>query len=347
MMTGIVSQAALAGWSELLPRRGVDVRKLCEDLRIDLSNTQPDTGLIALSDFVAFLEQAGGHLKRPDFFWRAGEVYDLAMLGPVGDAILASKTLGGALKKFATYFSLLQDSSEMTFVVDDQHATISYRILDPTIWPRSSDAEFTLGIVAKLIRRVVGQSWRHTDVVFEVDTPFWGHAISDYLETNCAYGGATNSIKIPVSWLSRPIQAPVPNSAVDSVLNSKLIEQRQQTTTKDRTRYHIFKTIGVSDVDQTAIAKEMGMSRRTLRRRLERESLNFQTLVDTCRMEVATLELKRRPTASLAEVAFLLGYTEHSSFTRAFSRWSGLSPQNYRKSTLEFGDGAQFLCAAE
>lgn len=347
MMTGIVSQAALAGWSELLPRRGVDVGALSKELCIDLSETTPDAGEIALSDFVEFLELAGSHLRRPDFFWRAGEIYDFSLLGPVGEAILSSKTLGGALRKFATFFSLLQDSSEMTFVVDDQYATISYRILDPRIWPRSSDAEFTLGIVAKLIRNVVGSNWRHTEVVFEIDTPLWGHSISDYLETNCAYGGATNSIRIPVSWLSRQVASQYQHNVIEQDLNIRLIQQKQTTTTRDRTRYHIFKTIGVGEVDQTAIASDMGMSRRTLRRRLERESLSFQGLVDNCRMEVATLELKRRPTASLAEVAFLLGYTEHSSFTRAFSRWSGVPPQDFRKSGLNYGAGKEFLAAAE
>lgn len=347
MMTGIVSQAALAGWSELLPRRGVDVIAISNELGIDLSATSPDAGDVALSDFVAFLETAGNNLRRPDFFWRAGEIYDFDFLGPVGEAIMSSKTLGGALRKFATFFSLLQDSSEMTFVVDDQHATISYRILDPRIWPRSSDAEFTLGIVAKLIRSVVGYNWRNTEVVFEIDAPLWGHAISDYLETNCAYGGATNSIRIPVSWLSLPLSTDYSGGPVERELNEKLIRQKQDTTTRDRTRYHIFKTIGVGEVDQTAIASEMGMSRRTLRRRLERESLNFQSLVDNCRMEVATLELKRRPTASLAEVAFLLGYTEHSSFTRAFSRWSGVSPQDFRRTGLDLGIGNAFLAAAE
>ena len=47
-------------------------------------------------------------------------------------------------------------------------------------------------------------------------------------------------------------------------------------------------------------------------------------------MEVAALEMKRRPGASLAEIALMLGYTEHSSFTRAFNRWNGAPPQQFR-----------------
>jgi len=330
MMTGKVSQAALAGWRELLPHRELGSMSIFDGHKLDLPNDQGAGRQIALAEFVGFLEAEGSLIKRSDFFWRAGERYDYSCLGTLGEAVLSSKTLGGALRRFATYFPLLQDSSELLFEVGDSYATISYRILDPRIWSRSGDAEFTLGIIAKLIKNIVGEKWSYTDIVFEIDAPKWGHDISDYLKTNCIYAGPTNMIRFPVSWLSLPLNFATPADDLDAELNENLVGQRLASNIRDRTRYQIFKSIGFLGCDQTSIAKEMGMSRRTLRRRLADENLSFQSIVDECRMEVALLELRRRPKASLAEIAFMLGYTEHSSFTRAFSRWSGGPPQQFR-----------------
>lgn len=345
MMSGVVSGAALVGWSDLLPRQGVDAQFLCDELQIDLSGCAD--GRVGLPKFVQFLEVAATQIKRSEFFWRAGEVYDLSLLRPIGGEVLSSRTLGGALKKFAAYFSLLQDSSEMTFSVDDQFATIGYRILDPSIWPRSSDAEFTLGIVSKLIRSVVKYEWRHAEVVFELDSPRWGHGISDYLQTNCGYGGVRNMIRIPVSWLNLPVGLKSENLALRRALNEQVVVQRRSTPIEELVRYLVFKSIGIADVDQTTIAKEMGMSRRTLRRKLERKESSFQVIVDQCRMEATVLELQRRPDASIAELAVQLGYTEHSSFTRAFRRWNEMSPQQYRCVTNAEEPSPQLVIAAE
>lgn len=339
-MNGVVSQAALVGWSDLLPRYGVDVGGLSQGLGLDLTCEARPGDHLALRDFVRFLETAAFQLRRPDFFWRAGEIYDYRLLGLVGETLLSAKTLGGALRIFAKYFGLLQDSTELTMTVDERFATLRYRILDPNIWPRGRDAEFTMGIMARMIRETVGADWRHADIIFEVDRPTGGHGLSDYLKINCGYGGSANVIRIPVAWLSLPFAqqakiGPGPRTGInESPLSRSLVERNRRASIQDRTRYHLFKTIGIGEVDQTVVAQEMGMSRRTLRRRLGREGLNFQSIVDDCRMEVATLELVRRPRASLAEIALVLGYTEHSSFTRAFNRWNGMSPQAYRKAEL-------------
>lgn len=334
MMSGQVSQAALAGWRDLLPDCGAHRPHFINGVDLAAPIVPGDSRKIQLADFAAFLEAQGRIIKRPDFFWRAGESYDFSFLGPVGEAVLSSKTLGGALSRFAAYFPLLQDASELSFETCGAYASVSYRILDPDIWPRAADACFTMGIIAQLIKKTVSDSLRYTDIIFETDGPHWGRDISDYLKTNCGYGGAANVIRFPAPWLSLPVSAEGGAGGIEPDLKAALIRQRRASAVRDRARYHIFKNIGVAEFSQTAVAKAMGMSRRTLRRRLADEGLSFQVVLDECRMEAAVLEMRRRPEASLAEIALRLGYTEHSSFTRAFSRWSGLSPAQFRRNNL-------------
>ncbi|MEL6205174.1 MAG: helix-turn-helix domain-containing protein, partial [Pseudomonadota bacterium] len=78
------------------------------------------------------------------------------------------------------------------------------------------------------------------------------------------------------------------------------------------------------------VARSLGMSARSFHRRLSDHGLSFQTLTDATRRELAE-GLLRDDRYSLAEVAFLTGFSEQSSFTRAFKRWAGRTPASYRK----------------
>jgi AraC-like DNA-binding protein len=81
---------------------------------------------------------------------------------------------------------------------------------------------------------------------------------------------------------------------------------------------------GLSD-----IASSLGMSARTLQRRLADEGHSFQSLVDRARQDLAQ-QLLKETDYSLAEIAFLTGFSEQSGFTRAFKRWAGQTPRSYR-----------------
>lgn len=77
-------------------------------------------------------------------------------------------------------------------------------------------------------------------------------------------------------------------------------------------------------------AKAAGVSIRTLQRRLEEHQLNYSQLVEKIRFEQA-VELLQDPTNQLIDIAFELGYTDAANFTRAFKRWTGVSPREFRR----------------
>lgn len=91
-------------------------------------------------------------------------------------------------------------------------------------------------------------------------------------------------------------------------------------------RPHILK----DDLSVLGIAKAMGMNRRTLQRRLAEEGVSFDTLRDDVRFTAAR-ELLAFTKLEIAEIALALAYKEHSSFSRAFRRWSGVSPLEWRE----------------
>jgi AraC-like DNA-binding protein len=84
------------------------------------------------------------------------------------------------------------------------------------------------------------------------------------------------------------------------------------------------------DLKLARVAKQMAMSARTLQRQLKERGVDFKQLTDATRRRFAVNYLKDRKN-TLTEVAFLLGYSELSAFNRAFKRWTGSTPLDYRR----------------
>jgi AraC-like DNA-binding protein len=78
------------------------------------------------------------------------------------------------------------------------------------------------------------------------------------------------------------------------------------------------------------VAKSVAISPRTLQRRLEQQGLDFKKLVRDTRHQFA-LEYLKDHANTLTQIAFLLGYSEVSAFNRAFKRWTGSTPLDYRR----------------
>jgi len=103
----------------------------------------------------------------------------------------------------------------------------------------------------------------------------------------------------------------------------------EQQTTAARVRELVLGAVRAGEPEQAQIARQLAMSERTLQRRLKDEGITFNALVDEVRLELAKMYLADDKLA-VYEVAFLLGYSEPSAFNRAFKRWLGTSPSEYR-----------------
>jgi AraC-like DNA-binding protein len=98
----------------------------------------------------------------------------------------------------------------------------------------------------------------------------------------------------------------------------------------DQVRRLITEELRNGEPSQADISRRLAMSERTLQRRLRDENTTFAEILDSARAELSQLYLREGNIAAY-EVAFLLGYSEPSAFHRAFRRWTGQTPQEFRK----------------
>ncbi|MBW2459895.1 MAG: AraC family transcriptional regulator [Deltaproteobacteria bacterium] len=97
----------------------------------------------------------------------------------------------------------------------------------------------------------------------------------------------------------------------------------------ERTRRAISERLRGGDPSLEQVARELAMSERSLQRHLKELGYSYNALVDEVRQGTATLYLTQ-PDIAIAEVAYLLGFSDQSTFNRAFKRWLGITPNQYR-----------------
>jgi AraC-like DNA-binding protein len=104
---------------------------------------------------------------------------------------------------------------------------------------------------------------------------------------------------------------------------------RPQADIPNRVRQAVSAVLGEGVPTLSKIASELGLSARTLQRRLSASGQTYQSIVDAARRQLAH-QLLRETDHCLAEIAFRTGFSEQSAFSRAFKRWSGQTPRSYR-----------------
>lgn len=128
------------------------------------------------------------------------------------------------------------------------------------------------------------------------------------------------------------------NPATRPYLEQLAISERKKVSENvdflDLVRVELRKAIVAKDFDQEAIARRLSMSKRVMQRRLGEYGVSFRTLVEATQKELA-LEMLSTPHHSIHEIAFKLGYSQATSFHRAFKRWTGKSPNEMRDELID------------
>ena len=292
----------------------------------------PAESSMSLHSFVSRLEDeraASGDSLRS---WRSGETLPLASIGVLGEAIAPRRTLGEALRIFTRGFPVLQSNSAISLEVNGDEAHVSYRVLDPRIWPRRADAELTLGLIRGICDRYAVPREAIQDLCFEHQPDRDLRHLARHLGRNPRFGQDENRITFSARVLSHPLRHDVVGDAVATAknLDLALTELRRQTPVSQRVHQMILSQMERGAINQAHVAAQLGMSERSLRRALAVEGQPFHSILEECR-RTHGFALLVRSDRLFGEIALLLGYSDQTAFSRAFSRWYGASPRELRK----------------
>ena len=191
--------------------------------------------------------------------------------------------------------------------------------------------EQTIVAMAQISREACGQAFSPDRVYFKHASPGDISAHEEFFGCPVSYSSDRDALQVSEEVLqsSNRLGDRSISSFFDSHLNKELSELVDDKSFAQSVQTRISDALSQGVPNISGVANCFGMSGRTLQRRLAEEGHTFQGLVDTARRELAE-RLLRHSEYSLAEIAFLTGFSEQSAFTRAFKRWAGQTPRSFR-----------------
>lgn len=265
-----------------------------------------------------------------DFPLRYGRALRTDELGALGLSMKTAPTVGDALNRLARYVLVLSDTLEYEFL-DRRWGKIF--VLNGRPHHRRGAAlanECALAAVTSALRQVVGASLELREVTFRHPALSIAESHRTYFGCPVNFEATLDGIHLDHKQLERPTA--LADDGLSAYLLAQLEELRAQSSQRSlvaEVRGAIADALPDGQPSKSQIARRLGMSERTLHRRLAEESESFQELATVVRRDAAE-SLLGSDTHNVAEVAFLTGFADQSAFTRAFKRWTGTTPAAFR-----------------
>ena len=311
--------------------RGVGAATLCAATGFDPRLAEDPDARIPLVVETALWDAAARLADDPAIGLHAAESLRPGVFDVLDYVVRTAPTLRVSLERLARYNRLLHDSA--VFTVSDRGPVTRVEHAPGTAQSRHA-AEFTLaslvvigGQIAGTGLDVRGVELRHAPV------PEALPELARVFGRAPLFGRPVNALDLDAAQLARP------SPAADPVLSRVVLRHADAllaarpapaASTADRVRHLLAQAMGEGEATLVAVAAKLRMSERSLQRRLADEGSKFDALLDETRRDLALRYLADRKVA-IAEVAYLLGYSEPSAFHRAFKRWTGLTPSEVRR----------------
>ena len=251
-------------------------------------------------------------------------------MGALGYATMTCASLRKAFELLHRYFRLLADDLSVDLEEQDKemHVVLSPGMAterDPEVRER-----LRLANAVQLCRLISGPSFRPARVWFRQPQPPRPAACYEFFRCELQFGKEKSVMVIDSAAAERAL--PGYNAQLETLLEKQIVEYLARLDQPDivsRTRSVIFDLLPTGQATIEAAAARLHTSVRTLRRKLSEQGTSFKELLSRTRKDLGERYIADK-NLSLTEIAFLLGFSDSSSFSRAYRSWTGRSPTAYR-----------------
>jgi AraC-like DNA-binding protein len=255
--------------------------------------------------------------------------------GLVFYVVSAARNVDEALVLLERYFRVINEAVHLKFTRVKGGAILQADFVGLSRHQSHQNAEFGIAVIMRALREVAGRKIRPAKVSFVRAHAKNLREVARFYGCPVQFGAGSDALHFSAATLALPLLTedaellatlkPICDAAARTRGSRKgtlraLVENEMQ------------KALPHGNLSKPEIAKALGISPRTLSRRLADEGATYAGVVDDLRRSLA-LQYLKDPTISLSQVAWLLGYEEPTSFNHAFRRWTGRSPSAYRLGT--------------
>ncbi len=309
---------------------GVPLAPLLEKAGLTTDEVDDASRWIEVSAQVKFLKIAADTLQDDLLGFRLSQGFDLREIGLLYYILSSSESFVDAMGNGQRYTRIVNEGIALTFEVS--RAAITLRCDGVERLADRHQFEFWMFSIVRLCRQITGSriAPRHFRVRHVRDaTP---PECRSFLSCEVAYGADADEIVLPTQATALPI---IGN---DRYLHEMLVQYAEEalanrtperTSVRSKVEHVIGPLLPHGKAKASTIAKELGVSHRTLARQLAAEGQTFSGILDQNKADLAKSYLTHGD-LSISQIAWLLGYREVSTFTHAFKRWYGITPSELR-----------------
>jgi len=330
--------SALWAWQLVqdLSNQGVSPERLLGNVGLNLSELREGEARIPFARIALLFERAAELTKNDLLGLQRGAARDERHAGLIAYVGLSSATVLDCLNNLARYSRVFSDAIEIDVSALASEGQITWAFDVPEYTQRGQFLEFGLSGTVSELRRITGHSQIVEDVGFRHHRVRNVKEVEKFFRCRVNYSQPLNNATISERVLRQPLLTR--DDHLLKVLRrycEETIEKlpSPKRSTRAITERAISETISSGVFDQKSIATRLGMSSRSLSRKLAEEGTTFREVLKVYRRELATVYLTRS-SLQMLEIAFLLGYEDASSFSSAFRRWTGNSPTSLKRKRI-------------
>lgn len=323
-LAAIVNLLALEGVSAADALRGVDLSKSA----ISLPTTR-----ISINQLIQCFRNASRLSRDPRFAYHAGLRFHVSTYGMYGFAILCSTDFRRTMRFASEYLQLATPHADASFREDGDLAVwsvvpIPHPGVDATLYRFL--VELTFGTMQSLHRDVMGPSFAARELHVTYRPPDNAAAYTEAFGCPVLFAQSENAFVFDAAWLN---QTPALGNELTyketvELCNRLLEDMRLHIGLAGRVREILLANL-MHPTRIEAVAKDLHMTSRTLKRKLSEENTSFRKLADELRTQVA-IKFLRDTELTVEDIAYSLGFDEAANFRRAFRRWTKATPLEFR-----------------
>jgi len=324
---GGIARAAYARAALSLP----DVALLAKRAGITLKQFNEPSFRIPVGYQIAFLSLVAERLADEFLGYHLAAEIELRDLGLLYYVLASSDTLGEAMKRGQRYCSLQNEGVSIKYR-DEGRVCVSFHYNGVRRLSDRHQIEFFVTTIVRLCRQLVG--WRLNPVRIRL-----AHRRARLPADVAAHFGCEFVFGSDVDEIEyAPLSGRLPVASADTYLNKILMKYCDEALSRRRLKARSWRLAVENTLAPllphgqgrlSEVAARLGVSIRTLERRLAEESVSFLDVLDNLRCDLAKRYLQE-PNLPISEISWLLGYADPSAFTHSFRRWTGKSPTQLR-----------------
>ncbi len=335
---GTASVAALRQYVRAAESAGLDIPALFREAGLDPAVLDSDEGRIQGEQLQRFIRQLCEQTGNPLLGLETGDFVQPGSYSVLGYITMSCATLGEAIARIAPFEKLVGDMgiTRLEDQGDQLRLVWQCAYTDPVVRPHLVDNVFASWIryarwlADDDLAAPLSVSLARTSPGEAFESAYrsrWGCPVS--------FGAECDAVTIPRSLLSVPLRQPDPSlrKTLEAHAQTQLATLAKDTALVTRVKHSIQQQLRQGITRQDMVAEHLGMTSRTLQRRLSQEGVSYQALLDEVRQAMAE-DLLANTALGIPEIGERLGYSESTSFHRKFKAATGMTPGAFRNRRL-------------